>query len=434
MHIPPSLRKPYAIVKQHGFRRSKPHKKTFQQWIDKFIGRQKRAQKCDWNVELWRSSLSAVIDQLSVAKTCPIPLIPDAISSLTDYSKSPGVNLEGRREFATKGDVSIRQVIAAKRYLANGEVHKVPDFTVAFRRHLVSGDEPDKARIILVAPAEFVFVEKMFAEPLYNAVTSIPFAERRIATGFKWFSKHAAYMSGRFGPNSTSLDFSGFDLSPPHWMIRDVFAELRRCFDLTPEEDCILDAIGRVHQCHWVSFNKQRFRMRGGVKTGSAFTHLLGSIIGAAMMLYLTDGEGKAMSYGDDVVMEGKWNVKRLASRAYESSSFVIHPDKSRHGLDWLGNRWDKRNGKWVLIDPIRRLGQLFYPETTRHVDLEVQVQAHLFASAWDPISETLATALREMHSTSIRSGIRGVRYMLRKLDLTRSDPISAAERLKIWM
>nr|APG78349.1 RdRp [Wenling partiti-like virus 7] len=438
MVLPPALRGHYAHVKSLRFRRSRPNKQSFQKWIDKFIGRQRKADqlldKGKWDFDLFESCLDTVVTQLLEEKTTPIPLIPDAISSLTDYSKSPGVDLVGIRRYPTKGDVPTQVVIDAHKYMAKGEVHKVPDFTVAFRSHLVREDEEDKARIVLVAPAEFVFVEKMFAEPLYNAITRIPLNQRKIATGFKWFSKHAAFISSHFGDSATSLDYSGFDLSPPHWMIRQVFMKLKECFDLNDEEDRIFDSINQVHQRHWVKYHQQRFRMVGGVKTGTAFTHILGSIIGASMILYLTDGKADALSYGDDVIMKGNWNIRRLARRAADTSSFVIHNHKSSHRLDWLGNRWDAANHKWVLIDPVRRMGQLFYPESTTHVALEVQVQAHLYASARDPITEDLALALKQMSSRYTRSEIRDVKFMLKELDLTHADPITASERLKIWM
>lgn len=397
------------MVKDKGYHRSWPNKHSFGIWWSKYQFRQRLARRAPWDMVKWDSCVSSLRADLAPIRLTPLP--PEHTPHcFTDLTASAGIGLEGKKEYANKGEIPIAEISSCYRSLAKGQLRDIPDYSIAFRSHLVKkGDEP-KSRVVLVSPGPLAMVEKCFADPLYRAMRATRYP-KPWASGFDWFRGDGSRILQTFGDNSLSIDFSSFDLCAPVFMIKDVFHLIRGCFDCSDEQDAVLSTICHNHTSSWVRRGGKRYHMTGGIRTGSSLTHIIGTLICVLMVRYLTELDVESISFGDDVVMNTTTKLRVICDRAQRSSSFSISTSKSKKGVHWLGLHYTK--GRWEVENDDRRWGQLFYPE---HIgaDSELQVKllhAHLLAAGSGRMAADLRTIIRETgHTTMTVPTIRSLK------------------------
>jgi hypothetical protein len=187
-----------------------------------------------------------------------------------------------------------------------------------------------------------------------------------------------------------------------------VFDIIASCFSLDDDEETALSAICANHCMSRAVIGNSEYRLSGGIRTGSSFTHLIGTITSMILMYYL--GVDDFISYGDDVICNTKHSIKQIVSFFKKHSSFVIHPTKSRKGIDWLG--LTLVNGSWVLPNPDKRMAQLFLPERgSVETDFVTLVQAHIINMGVDPLRWRLRNLLLETGNHILSPRLREVMY-----------------------
>nr|APG78344.1 RdRp [Wenling partiti-like virus 8] len=413
--------------------RSWPNKHSVKIWWSKYQERQRIASKAKWDLPRWDSVVASLKHDLHGIRIDPLPLA-SAPSTFDDLGASPGLGLSGKKEYPTKGDIPMEEVDQMWRDLSHGRLHKIPDYSIAFRSHLVKEHDPPKARVVLVSPGPLAIVEKCWAEPLYLALKSTRFP-KPWATGFDWFSGDGARILQTFNNESLSMDFSSFDLCAPTFMIRDVFRLIASCFCMNSVEEAVLDTIMRSHCYSWAKHGDRRYRMGGGIRTGSSLTHIIGTFVCILMTRYLTSEDVQSCSYGDDVVVNTSVPLQEIARRARETSSFTISESKSKKGVHWLGLKFVK--GRWEVENEDRRWGQMFNPEYIGdNPDLQAQLlHSHLLAAGTGRMAAEIRGIIRRIGITSIfpamdRQLRKAVYLPLATDQLTRAKNIFQAERL----
>jgi len=296
-----------------------------------------------------------------VAKYLPSGLgvwsVEEAIRNLTTVSTSPGECYTGR--YATKAEVPIQEVDIVTDLLAGGvPLRNVGLFTRTAFKSVVAKET--KSRVICIPPFGMVVQEKRFAGPLTEAMAERCMVnDNPFGTGFAWFTSHPVILLAKFQHrNPLSLDFSKFDITVQPYMICEAMRVVKKCFNLSGYDSQIFDSL--VYEaCHPVTTNGHQ----PGIISGSAFTHILGSLISAAAIAYaymINDLEPPlSQTYGDDaIVADG--DLAMITDTLAEHSPLIISAEKSVYGIEWLGLR---REGRvWEPLDPERRMAQLCFP------------------------------------------------------------------------
>jgi len=270
---------------------------------------------------------------------------------------------------------------------------------IAFRSQIRK--KTPKHRVILVSPGPVAIVEKMFAYPLQEAMERAPFP-RPWATGWDWFKSGGMNVADYIESKQTlSLDFESFDQSPPPFLIRRVFNVIKNCFEMDREQQRVFHGIVESHcSSSAVLPGQQRtFHLTGGVRTGSSFTHVLGTILCMTMIKYLA-GDAQSISYGDDTMLITDIKLRDLACLCESISSFKISVSKSKRGVQWLGFTWN--GDRWVCENPDRRWAQFFFPERDNrklYCEPEARLQAMLLSCLSDPMRHRIRAALIELKS-----------------------------------
>nr|APG78339.1 RdRp [Wenling partiti-like virus 10] len=392
--------KKYATVKAGGWRRSWPNSKSFGAYWQQYCFRQRLARRAPWDRDKWEDCVASLVEDLRDVRLDPLRC-EDTPSCFSDLSASAGLGLSGNKEFLNKGEVPMHEIFKCYDRLAAGRLHLIPDYSIAFRSHLVRGDAQAKTRVVLVTPGPLAFVEKIFAEPLFRALKARRFP-KPWATGFDWFSGDGSRVLQTFGAKSLSLDFSSFDLCAPIFMIKDVFRVIASCFSLTSEQALVLESIATNHTDAHVLREGKRYHLEGGIRTGSSFTHIVGTFVCILMVRYLTSLDVESLSFGDDVVLNTNVKLRVIMSRAHNTSSFSISVSKSKRGVHWLGLHY--KSGFWEVEDPQKRWGQLFLPEHVGN-DATLQVQllhAHLLAAGTGVMAAELRLIIQREGCTSL--------------------------------
>nr|APG78295.1 RdRp [Sanxia partiti-like virus 2] len=427
-------------AKLQGWTRSFPSRHSVDIWWKKYRERQAVASRVKWDMSKWADAVSSLVNDLK--EIGPINALPleSAPSCFTDLSASAGLSLDGTRPWKTKSELPMSEIYDMWNILKNGKLDRIPPYSIAFRSHLVRKSDPPKARVVLVSPGPLAMVEKVFAEPLYRALKSWRWP-KPVATGFDWFSGDGHHILAHFPPEDTiSLDFSAFDLCPPVFVIRDIFRVIRSCFSLNGDEANVLESICSSHCDSMAKYGKRTFRLKGGVRTGSSFTHIVGSFLSCIMIRYLVGPKAKSVSFGDDVLLRGDYTAKQLSSLAHRLSSFTISPTKTKRGIHWLGLH--RKDSIWEVIDQDRRWGQLFHPEYAGDAPglQEQLLQSHLLAAGTGRMARELRTILIEEGILNLRPNLERelkrcvyIPWEVLKADQA-TNIIWAEERLKMHM
>jgi hypothetical protein len=332
-----------------------------------------------------------------IGKLLPIPL-EQVRSTFQDLSRSAGHCFFAK--YKCKRDIPDSELDHAEEVLANGHPRDLPPYAIAFRSQIRR--YTPKHRVILVSPGPVAMVEKRFAYPLQVAMEKAPYP-KPWATGWDWFCSGGSQVSPFIDADDTaSLDFENFDWSTPPWLNREVFLMIKDLFHLTEREAHIFTGIIRSHCDSEAKFGTQKFHLSGGVRTGSSFTHVFGTILCMVIIRYLV-GDCESISFGDDVLLKmGSLSISKLTQVAQELSSFRISKTKSKRGVHWLGFQWSTSKRRWLLEDPDKRWAQFFWPE--RPSDPVARLQAMFLNCLSDPIRHVIAKALIELHSESVLS------------------------------
>jgi len=279
---------------------------------------------------------------------------------------SAGLGFDGesfRRIYQFKEDVP-RSYINREidRWMAQGYID-VPT-NVAYRRHLAKGGK-HKVRTVFVTPAAVSFAEAMFAIPLTRLFSSFD-VSHPISTGFNWLAGHHRDVLGWIQPGlGASMDISEFDISAKVRQVRDMFGLIRRFFQLNEWEDKLFNLLADYQSVTLVRFGDRLVRMRGGIRSGSAFTHILGSMLNATLVL-AASGLRHSLRFkvfGDDLIvrLEDASHWDDLIA-GYKRFGFIVSIDKScKDRIQWLG--FDITEGRPKLLDPSKWWAGFLHPE-----------------------------------------------------------------------
>jgi hypothetical protein len=309
----------------------------------------------------------------------PIPL-DQTPSCFIDLGKSAGFNKSGAK---TKGDIDFNEVVEVYGRLANGDVCRDYHSTVGFRSHLVGASEEDKVRVIHVTPGPLTMVEKCFAYPLQESMIRHPY--QGWATGWSWEKHGGRIIPQRFDVSkSCSVDFQAFDLSCRVRLTRDIFALWKERFCLTSTESNVFDSLVETHCENDILFFGKKMTLTDGIRTGSAFTHIMGTCVSVFLMEYA--GAEKYMCYGDDCIVEFD---KQTLINVLASTGFVVHPKKSVSGqFKWLGLKMNGAN-EWVIDGVESRIAKTFIPEPGKNMhSLATRMQCFVLNAGRDPMAE----------------------------------------------
>jgi len=235
---------------------------------------------------------------------------------------------------------------------------------VAYRRHLAKGGK-HKVRTVFVTPAAVSFAEAMFSIPLTRLFASFGSCHP-ISTGFNWLAGHHRDVLGWIQPGlGASMDISNFDISAKVRQVRDIFGLIRRFFQLNEWEDKLFSLLADYQSVTLVRFGDRLVRMRGGIRSGSAFTHILGSLLNAALVLAASGNRPdlRFKVFGDDTIVrleDAKHWDDIIAG--YKRYGFVVSIEKSsKERIQWLG--FDITEGRPKLLDPAKWWAGFLHPE-----------------------------------------------------------------------
>nr|APG78357.1 RdRp [Beihai partiti-like virus 10] len=381
------------------YRRSAVTKRAYYQWRYDYYKACRRINASIWNDARVSQAVEGVRYRLRKIRGL-LPLrLDDTRSTFTDLNKSAGYNKSGAK---TKGDIKLAEIREVAKRLREGDLCEEYHSNVGFRSHLVKRNAPDKTRVILVTAGPIVFVEKMFAHPFSEALVQHPYTVW--ATGFKW-DRHGGQLIDHYFKDPSracSIDFSKFDLSCPNWLKRQIFALIKETFEMEEHEEAIFDSIVETHCDTTVKYGAEQLRMTHGVRSGSAFTHVMGTLISMFLMEYC--GVENYICYGDDCIAEADLKWLRFVTN---STSYVIHPTKSKMGeLHWLGLK--RKGQRWVMEDPDARVAKLFLPEPgKRPYDLATRMQASVLNAGRDPLAGVMLDVLERSGNHALSPTLR---------------------------
>jgi hypothetical protein len=363
----------------------------------KYDGFAKIIEQSIWNEERVESGFKGLRRCLKGVKNLSTYPIEDVKHNcFTDLGKSAGFNKSGAK---TKNDIPIEEVMEVYNRMSKGDPCLDYIYRVGFRSHLVKREDPDKTRIIVVTPGPIAFVEKIFAHPFQEAMMSHP--HTKWGSGWAWDRHGGQILQQQFKHHAVSLDFKGFDFCAPTWLIEGIFEVISESFELSEVERQILDSIVQSHLNCTGEYADCKFKLSYGVRTGSSFTHILGTLISMFLMEYC--GVENYKCYGDDVVAEADLGYLRAVIGL---TSYVIHPQKSCVGIHWLGLKLV--GGRWYLQDPESRIAKLFLPEPgKRPHSLATRIQASILNSGKDPLAERLIKILEDCREDAISDALR---------------------------
>ena len=370
------------------YKRSVPNKKSIERWVQKYDEKRAQVNSIQWNESRYESAERRLANRLkTLGKLTPLPLKATK-QCFTDLTKSAGFNKSGARQ---KADIPFSEVAEVYERLSNGDPCSDYVSTVGFRSHLVRADQEEKVRIIHVTAGPLAFVEKMFAYPIQQAMMNAPY--NNWATGWAWDRHGGQVIRQRFRKlkRTISLDFQSFDLCCRTRLTRTIFGLWKNLFDLTDQEERCFDSIVEGH-CHsYIRHSGGLKLLTDGVRTGSSFTHIMGTMVSAFLMEYCDITN--YYCYGDDVIAEGDYEYIKFV---LVSTGFSLHPTKTKVGsIHWLGLKLV--GDRWVLEDPDARMAKLFLPEPGRKPhSLATRMQASILNSGKDPMAERMICMLEK--------------------------------------
>jgi len=235
--------------------------------------------------------------------------------------------------------------------------------SVAFRSHLAKKGS-HKARVVFVTPYPVVCLEGQFTIPLLQQLKAsaydCPFGTQHdwLLGGFRKFKA-----AGHTGI-PVSLDFSAFDMSVQEDIILLAFDLLRPVFYMNGKSKEEWNMIVEYFINTKVRCDGRDFMVRGGIPSGSAWTHIVGSTISLLLAYYcFGDNALHVKCYGDDLVVFCRRkplldDICRWAA----TLGFEVSVEKSVVGeIHWLG--YNITGSYPRILDPVKRWAAFFHPE-----------------------------------------------------------------------
>ncbi|APG78177.1 RdRp [Beihai barnacle virus 12] len=307
---------------------------------------------------VYQLALESVRQEFIPKETKVIPLTLGGVENRPDLprNKSPGLPLN--EHFKTKGealsDPGVHADIHKKwALIGKGYKQKLHD-SALFQRAQICSTEKNKIRAVWGYPLEVFMEEARFFYPYMDYILScaqnLPIGyQAEMATGGMLYINDMI----RSHPHATFAicDWSRFDKTVPAWLIRDAFQIILDSLDLSKvqgsdgaiwnvrEEDSLRRfkrVVSYFINTPIRSPDGSRFRKRGGVPSGSAFTNIIDSIVNAIVTRYLAYHCSGALPsadiyLGDDsvCVVNGVVNLQDWADLAREKFSMELNVEKS---------------------------------------------------------------------------------------------------------
>jgi len=357
----PLERELFHTVESYGWKRCKPRRDEFMQ----YVRRHNRYQSLTINPDSARVkfAIEKVRQALSPYHCEPISLL----RSFWRLKKDTGAGYffdtateNFVRCYKTKNDVPfwrIRQEV--KRWKRQGFIDNPS--AIAFRSHLAKG-AGHKSRVVFVTPYPVCCLEGKYAIPLLEMLKRSSYSSP-YGTQHNWLSGGLRKFKSSHKGYPTSLDFSGFDLSVKRPFIEMAFGLLRECFHLRTHEEQEWQLCLEYFINTKVSVKEGEFILEGGVPSGSVWTHIVGSTISLFLAYYCQPDLLSVKGFGDDLVIFTLRQVclKEIIRHAADLG-FEISLDKSVSGaIHWLG--FDITGPYPRVLDPIKRWAAFFHPE-----------------------------------------------------------------------
>ena len=282
----------------------------------------------------------------------------------------------------------------AQNLLANPRYRGLP--ALCYKRSQISGfikngeldgtNIKEKYRLVWCIDAATVMLEARFARPLMDTVLPrmVNYAggknDKEIGSILLTWWNHSTHW--------ICFDYSQYDSTVPSWLIKDMFALIKRYFpkeswdDLAWLEREFIET-GIIMPKGDIQYKKK------GIPSGSYFTQLIGTLCNiqtmltafiavhgqrkAMEMLSYPNGQLMLMAMGDDNVVfsRGEINVKSIVSYIGRNFGLEINEDKCDQGHSgdypvFLKRQW-RPDGAWRDVKEL--LVQMMHPEFWRTYD-----------------------------------------------------------------
>lgn len=236
------------------------------------------------------------------------------------WNKSPGLpwTMLG---YKTKGDIrddpeAVRKVRKFAHFVKHGKENMfAPDCLAYVRSHICDVGET-KVRAVWGYPATLLFCEAMFAVPLIDAYKEFSPRLTPIAYGLETAIGGARSIYRRFNGDKcfVGLDFKKFDKTVPAWLIEIAFDILMQNLNFGAYRDYGVADIRKSALLFYYLRNYfintkirladgRRYRKSSGIASGSYFTQLIGSIVNAILIVWMSlEMHG---SFPDDLLVLG---------------------------------------------------------------------------------------------------------------------------------
>lgn len=257
-----------------------------------------------------------------------------------------------------------------------------------------------KGRLVWCLDAVMVLIESQFARPLINHLArNWP----NIAMG-----KSPEYLRSMLCDMSevmlqwSSTDYSKYDSTVPAFLIRDCFDIIKECFDVQYHREIDFICQKFIH-ADILMPDMNVYSVSKGIKSGSYFTQVVGSMCNAIIMLTflehkynkhdpevygqpdlkeqrnidtvfrLPDGRYAFSALGDDnaFAINDQIDYNAFKSYVYKVFGMIVNVDKSSYGkrgepIEYLRRFWT-RMGEWR--DPADLMINILHPERARKYD-----------------------------------------------------------------
>nr|APG78340.1 RdRp [Wenling partiti-like virus 11] len=378
-----------ARVRAEKWTRSCTDSVALKQFTCKYYATQRKARRVNWD----KDRLQAIVDDVYQLLSPYAPLEPlhtgNVRDAFSDLHRSAGESFSGEK-FRYKSEITDKELMYAEDILfkhGSGIDQKLPKYKIAFRTQIRKVQA--KRRVILISPGPLAMIEKKWA---YGVQKIMKQHGSPFGSNHNWYQGSSLNIERQFDhPDTKSFDFSSFDHSSPPFLTKMIFDMMERLFVMSPRDTCIFRGICRSHLSAVAFYKNKTLSLKGGIRTGSSFTHVIGTLTGLIMTRYIFGNDVESIHYGDDLLVKTPLSIKRSCELS-EKTSFTFALHKSNAGINWLGLKF--RRGKWLLADPTKRWAQLFYP--AQPYAFTPRVQAALLTCGADPMRQVLLKYLRK--------------------------------------
>lgn len=331
---------------------------TYDRMVEDLFGYDRKHAPSSRSNDVYKLIRETVREDLKPMRGSLIPLTMGSVPARPDFpgSKSPGLpyKLHGyktKREVLDDGH--LHHINRLWQDVGRGKHRHLADVCL-FSRAQIAKVDSHKIRATWGYPIAVYLEEGRFFYPMQDKIKArehnLP-----IAYGFETAHGGMAQVNDMLDRNRGRIfactDWKGFDKTIPPWLIRDVFSIISECFDMTKVQDVdgkIWDVNDQISWRRWKKMvdyfvetpirtcKGERFRITGGVPSGSCWTNLVDSIINilvSRFCVYQTSGSLPLdeIYLGDDGVMilSGTVNLEDIASVAEKYFGMELNVRKS---------------------------------------------------------------------------------------------------------